>query len=440
MYYFKRLAGNCGYLVVFVGLLLVGCSDNRTPAADQGVADRGPGADGAPDSGVDGTVAQEGGVNKEAGPVPDVGQPDAKLPARWVLVNAPNQPTVAYHRATLMKGGQVLVTGGTYYDENTQVTTIFDQTYLYLPVQKQFASAGKMTEPREEHTATALDDGRVLVVGGKNDNAYLKTAEIYDPSQPAGQRWKKVTDMFASRWGHAAVKLADGRVLVTGGFASSDSTSSVTIFNPKTNAWQTPAASMNVERRGHEMLLLSSGKVLIVGGLKGKSNWTWESHDSLEVFDPQKGTFTLVTDKMSKGRNGHTVTLMGDGRVLIVGGICWGTCANMQQKDDIYDPVTGKLTPLAHPGSSAGLPSAHAAALLADGRVMVIGSNKETTADMVVAFSPSTGGMWDTLPKLNIGRWGATATRLADNTVLLVGGVNKSSPYTYATAAELYHP
>lgn len=451
MLWTRRRAGRHGEGTLLAALLCLSlcaaCSDESTPAdggttPDQATADGGGPKDGAPEAnkpneaGADGPV-----VTPDRGPKPDQAP---KLPAHWKLV-ASKIPEMTDHTATLLTGGQVLIVGGSALVAGNDVYS--NKAHLYLPMQGVFAASGTLTDARAEHVAARLNDGRVLVAGGTNDKAYLGSAEIYDPKKPAAAAWSKAKDMFEHRaWGHAAVTLKNGRVLVTGGFVSSDSTSSVTLYDPTQDKWLTPAAQMNVARRGHTMTLLQNGKVVIAGGVKqGTNMWSYETTDTVEVYDPSSGTFTLAQDKMAKGRTGHTATLMKDGRVLIVGGVCWDgkvkACANAQQKDDIFDPVSGKLTHIAHPGSAGGLPSAHISVLLDDGRVMVAGSNDDSTADTVVAFAPGGGGIWDTLPAMKIGRWSATATKLKDGSVLVVGGVHTSTPsYTYASAAELFVP
>src|SRR5207244_10781411 len=72
------------------------------------------------------------------------------------------------------------------------------------------------------HTATLLNDGRVLFTGGTDDSGQsTATAEVYDP---ATGRFHLVGSMTSPREGHVATLLKSGRVLVGGGS-----------FNPSTS-------------------------------------------------------------------------------------------------------------------------------------------------------------------------------------------------------------
>jgi hypothetical protein len=75
-----------------------------------------------------------------------------------------------------------------------------------------------MTRPRASHTATLLPTGQVLVAGGYttcyNSAPTNTSAELYDP---AAGTWTATASLHVGRYGHAAVLLYDGRVLVAGG-------------------------------------------------------------------------------------------------------------------------------------------------------------------------------------------------------------------------------
>ena len=120
------------------------------------------------------------------------------------------------HTMTLLPGGKILTLGG----GSDGITTsyglssgeIYDLSNEALSVLPQ-----PMLQARTGHTATLLNDGRVLIVGGADDGAGepTATAETYDPAtgtfSPVGNLAGGVRSL------HVAVKLDDGRVLITGG-------------------------------------------------------------------------------------------------------------------------------------------------------------------------------------------------------------------------------
>jgi len=413
------------YLWPLVCLLLVACGDKKS-TDDTGTPDVSVGDGGTGDKGPWDTLPGEGLP-------PDI-TPDAKPSInKWVTIQDP-APLVEDHTVTLLKNGEVLIAGGNKYDGDDHFQ---DLAYRFVPSTDKFTDAGKMTSQHGLHTATLLKDGRVLVTGGQSDTDYLKTTELYDPQKPATQAWTKGPDMFKSRWSHTATLLQNSEVLIAGGFYSSDVTASLVVYDPVQNNWKVPSAIMAEGRMSHTATLLANGKVIFAGGVQGSSfaSMTWL--DSIEIYDPGSGAMVASNVKMSKKRAGHTATLLQNGKVLIVGGYCGNNCGNGQLVDDIYDPATDTISPLAHAGD---LPSSHVAVKLLDGRVLVAGDNDKVNYANVVAYDPKGGGFWSQLPPLPVGRWGGEATILDDGSVFVVGGATESNPYTLTPSAQRYYP
>ena len=92
-----------------------------------------------------------------------------------------------------------------------------DSAEIYDPTLGTWSQTAPMTSLRVNHTATLLADGRVLVSGGFNHDVfpyYLDSAEIYDPSSG---NWSLTGAMTTPRLWHTATLLSDGRVLISGG-------------------------------------------------------------------------------------------------------------------------------------------------------------------------------------------------------------------------------
>jgi hypothetical protein len=230
-----------------------------------------------------------------------------------------------------------------------------------------WAPSGPMGTPRQRHTATRLDDGRVLVTGGYTAGDWfypIESAEIYDP---ASGTFADANAMKLARVEHTATLLADGRVLVTGGSVDGEqhSLSSVEIYDPATGAWN-DAAPLLEARSGHAAVRLADGRVLVVGGDAGFEGGYQISATS-EVYDPLLDAWALVSP-MSEAREHHTATLLDDGRVLVAGGDQENyTAVGLAE---IFDPATAGF----EPAGALEMPRTfHAAAPLADGRVLVVG-------------------------------------------------------------------
>src|SRR5262249_22145150 len=142
---------------------------------------------------------------------------------------------------------------------------------IYNPSTGLWAPARNMLTARHSHTATLLANGRVLVAGGfsTTQNASLRSAEIYDP---ATNTWTSTGLLNTSRDTYTATLLPSGQVLVAGGVSVTGSNgfvvSSAELYSPLTNSW-TPTGDLGVPRFNHTATLQPLGNVLVAGGVAG---------------------------------------------------------------------------------------------------------------------------------------------------------------------------
>jgi hypothetical protein len=164
---------------------------------------------------------------------------------------------------TLLGDGRVLAAGGYGYPQPT-TWEVFD------PQSEQWIAGGIMSAPRAWHTATLLPNGKVLVAGGAdNVSGPIATAELYDP---IADTWGPASPMLRTRYRHTATLLPNGKVLVAGGFRNSsfipgyqppDPTTE--LYDPATDTWA-PGAPMSMPHAYHAATLLGDGAVLVTGG------------------------------------------------------------------------------------------------------------------------------------------------------------------------------
>lgn len=289
-----------------------------------------------------------------------------------------------------------------------------------------FTLTGSMATARIYHTATLLNTGKVLVVGGSNGSSALPSAELYDS---AIESFTTTGSLITARRNHAATLLADGKVLITGGTVGSG-TSLITlataeVYDPATGLFTATAGSLAAARSDHTATLLPNGKVLIVSGRNGAAY-----QKSAEVYDPTARTFTSTTLLPLAARATHTATLLGNGKVLIAGGYSGSALVSAE----LYDPAAGSFTAT---GSLTTARAEQTATLLSTGKVLLVGGAATLAAEL---YDPTVGTFAATGGLVTARDHWHTAALLANGKVLIAGGVTGSGSATPLSVAELYDP
>ena len=288
--------------------------------------------------------------------------------------------------ATKMKDGTVLVCGGYGYEKKGllglggEKLDTMASAFVFDPTTDTFRKVGDMNYPRHSHTATLMDDGRVLIAGGYNDSFWKsdKTQapfEIYDPAKGKFEGSGSLFSRFKSkepRMGHTATPIDGGTGILLAGGSHYSGGGLFGLIKPKlkmsggsevVRGTTTQAAGgLVAPRTGHTAATLSATNVLLAGGhtLNGTPV------GKLELYDVATGQWSDAGD-LSSARTGCEVAVTS-GQALILG----GTDGQRELAEvEVFDPATRTLAATKYTLGAAR--TAFAAVTLADGRVMVIG-------------------------------------------------------------------
>ncbi len=208
--------------------------------------------------------------------------------------------------ATLLASGDVLLAGGA--DRGDTPGGIASAEVFHAAL-LTFEVVGSMHYGRISHTATLLNDGRVLIAGGRGDSL-TGTAELYDPKT---KQFTLTGSLLAARYKHTAGLLPDGRVLIAGGSDERDwrgSLSSAEIYDPRTAKFAATSPLNDARfKLPAEAVQLTSGQLLIAGGSK-----------LVEIYNPATDKFLIVSGQLSNSWHFLTETRLRDGSVLLTGG------------------------------------------------------------------------------------------------------------------------
>ncbi|AKF86252.1 hypothetical protein MFUL124B02_23995 [Myxococcus fulvus 124B02] len=278
----------------------------------------------------------------------------------------------------------------------------------------RWEATGFMSDSRRSTSLVRLGSGKVLIAGGySSSNANLASVDIYDP---ASRTWSLAAPMLTGRSEHPSVLLQDGRVLVAGGYTAAGATNTAEVYNPSTNTWAS-AGSIGVNNVNFTLTLLNNGRVLASGG----------SATTPMLFNPATNTWTSAGSG-DLGRQGATATLLPNGKVLLAGG--WN--GTMIATTRLYDPVSNTWAA----GPTMGAPRyRHSATRLPNGRVLLTGGWTHTGASEL--YDPATNTLSPTGTMSTTRAFHVAA--LVDGKVLVSGG-HTEGDRTMRQSAELFDP
>ena len=370
------------------------------------------------------------------------------------------------HSVTKLRDGRVLILGGATLKATangdihspSDIATVYANGEIYNPRTGQFTPvAGAMDSARAFHTATLMPDGTVLVLGGVSATGdTLPLWQVFDPATMAF-RPTATTALTESRAGHTATLVDDvGHVLVVGGFGR-DQAGNVTVRGSVEVITPVQAgvkiAELQEPRYFHTATRVTAGpataprdSLLLVGG---------ESVDAVRgtaelyvLFPSDAAGLDPTLYPMAAGpRTRHTATLVSrQGFVHVVGGYADKARASVLDRVDSFQLDALQFQTAVD--FRMFLPRAgHTAVLLAGDVVFVSGgfqaSGPVAPAEVIFeGLNKATGGTEITKGQVDPGlrqpRGGHAAVVLDNGTVLTVGGVAAGS--VAVTAGELFNP
>ena len=150
---------------------------------------------------------------------------------------------------------------------------------------------------------------------------------------------------------------------------------------------------------------------------------------SAEIYDPRTGRFS-ATGSLTIRRHKHAAALLRDGRVLVLGGSDERDWGNRYRSAELFDPRTGRFSRTGRArrrrASSCRMPSPsrHRAPVLVAGGAQVVDRFRAAGSSPVA--------------RLDAARYYSTATLLKDGSLLVVGGYDRS--ITPTARSFLYRP
>lgn len=379
----------------------------------------------------------------------------------------------AGHTATLLKNGKIYIAGGyNFLGGNPMVKAALSEAELYNPATNSFESAKEMSTaggtqklPKAFHTATALQSGQVLLWGGEaytGGTTVSPTAVIlvYDPDVNdygvALQR-KAPEPAPIARTGHKAVIDKNGKVLVVGGrtrTAGLTAINEVEWFNPSTNEYKV-IGGVQLPRVDPSVAAVKGGELIAVaGGTDGTAMANEVVYFKWNGTSFQREMLATPPRLAAPGRRGAAAATLRDGLDLVVlGGYSDPDPSKIAPiaSSEIVGTTTTTVTAGPTVGSSGPNGRGDICTVqLNDGTILAIGGQtvditgapgRSDASTLIVKSTGSGGAQGVAGPDLAVPRFQHTCTLMQDGSVLVLGGLNEQiATHEVLQDAWIYQP
>ncbi|MFA7418595.1 MAG: kelch repeat-containing protein [Melioribacteraceae bacterium] len=234
--------------------------------------------------------------------------------SKWTFTDSIKTRKYWGSKVVVLKDGDVLVIGGTL-DTSSDTTGALKECELFDYESKKWEYTQVLNTGRYDHTATLLNDGKVLIAGGKNiyhGVKLLNTCEIYDPIT---KQWNYIAPMHYPRAGHSATLLPNNKVLVIGGQQSYSE-----LYDPMKNQWEV-LGKVYLASGQNTANILDENNLLLVNDTYGylfNCGWETYSFQNHESTHYEKFNRTIREQIILKLDN-YSVLVAGGEEILVTG-------------------------------------------------------------------------------------------------------------------------
>lgn len=274
-----------------------------------------------------------------------------------------------------------------------------------------------MKHGRIEPKCSLLTDGRIIVVGGRDQSGMVKDCEIYDPTKNV---WTSGGTLKQGRYRFSLSALDNGKILAIGGLSDLGvaTTATCELYDPAINTWaftdSLPIPSENVAS-----MRMADGRIFVAGGLNAN---TIKYLDMALIYDTATEKFTILP-KSGIGRTGLLLYQSPTSDTLMIcGGEFDGFNGYYLRSTSLFSIkankwLLGDSSVEPHDNSQImAIQMPDQKPLLVSGRS---GSNYLT--QNVESFDWNTG-KWSQIGKLTRAQWHCYAFRVGDDSIVVIGG------------------
>jgi hypothetical protein len=295
--------------------------------------------------------------------------------------------------------------------------------------------AATMTAARRRHTATLLDDGTVLIVGGLDGMGLpLASLETFNPTTLTFGAVPLSLPFGLSD--HTATRLADNTVLIAGGRRADGSSSSAAFLFTRTGpTLATLTATLTTPRQMHTATLAANGDVLLAGGVTtgGVATAACELYVPAPAGTTASASFVAGPGDLGVARFEHAAVRLDDGTILVAGGRggALGTTASptadVRRFDAGVTTVTAVVSMLTARADFVAISEPGGRAVFAGGAIAATpGGGSDRAAPITAVAEVMTPGAATTTatfdPVIAAPRRGMATATLGDGTTVIIGG------------------